>query len=160
MADQDTPLTDAERAELEQLRAEKALRERAELEQLRAEAAGTVSAQVHQEASETPEPKPEAAAGPAYETAGAAPASEVLQAPAPQPADVTSRPGAASSEAHAAPPRQRERSFGERMVLSEGEDEDGVPSMPPAQKIIIAIALVAFICGAVYVALSNAGALG
>lgn len=73
---------------------------------------------------------------------------------------MTSRPGAASSEAHAAPPRQRERSFGERMVLSEGEDEDGVPSMPPAQKIIIAIALVAFICGAVYVALSNAGALG
>ena len=158
MADQDTPLTDAERAELEQLRAEKARRERAELEQLRAEAAGTVSAQVHQEASETPEPNPEAAAGPAYETAGAAPASEVPQAPAPQPADVTSRPEASSSEART--PQQRERSFGERMVLSEGEDEDGVPSMPPAQKIIIAIALVAFICGAVYVALSNAGALG
>lgn len=37
MAIDDTPLTDEERAELEQLRAEKAARERAELEQLRAQ---------------------------------------------------------------------------------------------------------------------------
>ena len=45
MADRDTrPLTDAERAELEELRAEKARRERAELEELRAQSAASASA--------------------------------------------------------------------------------------------------------------------
>lgn len=38
------------------------------------------------------------------------------------------------------------------MVLSEAEDGDGVPAMPPAQKIIIAIALIAAICFAIYMA--------
>ncbi len=160
MADQDTPLTDAERAELEQLRAEKARRERAELEQLRAEAAGTVSTPEYEEAPKAAAPQPKAAPGPVSEAADTASASTGQPQPTSRPASATGRPEASSSEAHVAPPRQRERSFGERMVLSEGEDEDGVPSMPPAQKIIIAIALVAFICGAVYVALSNAGALG
>lgn len=158
MADQDTPLTDAERAELEQLRAEKARRERAELEQLRAEATGAVSTPAYEEAPKAAAPQPKAAPGPVSEAADTASASTGQPQPTSRPASATGRPEASSSEART--PQQRERSFGERMVLSEGEDEDGVPSMPPAQKIIIAIALVAFICGAVYVALSNAGALG
>ena len=109
MADsENTPLTDAERAELEELRAEKArreeeeraLRERAELEALRAEKA----------AAEAP--------------SGSAPASLPVThrvskpAPAPEPA---------------------EKTFGQRMVTTDVTDDDGIPAMPPAQKIILAV---------------------
>lgn len=46
------------------------------------------------------------------------------------------------------------------MVLSEGEDNDGMPSMPPAQKITIGICLVVALCVVAYIALSNLGMLG
>ena len=140
MADGDArPLTDEERAELEALRAEKAhreeqeraRRERAELEALRAE---------RREVEEAPAAEP------------ASPAS-----PAPKPA--------AGEAAHGAPSgstgkKTHERTFGERMVLSEGEDDDGMPSMPPAQKITIGICLVVALCVVAYIALSNLGMLG
>ena len=40
------------------------------------------------------------------------------------------------------------------------EDEDGLPSMPPAQKIVIGVCLVLAVVVVVYVALSNAGMIG
>lgn len=48
-----------------------------------------------------------------------------------------------------------------RMVTSKpAASKDEIPGMAPAQKIIIAIALVAFVVFIVYVALFNAGKLG
>ena len=130
MSDQlDTPLTDEERAELEALRAEKARRERAELEALRAE----------QEAAETapasaPKPAPQAEPAPRPQ-----PSTTPAPAPAPDPAEADT--------------------FGRRMVLSQGEDDDGIPTMPPAQKILIAICLIAALGAAAYVVLNNLGML-
>ena len=46
------------------------------------------------------------------------------------------------------------------MVLSSDEDEDGLPSMPPAQKIVIGVCLVLALVVVVYVARSNAGMIG
>lgn len=134
MADGDArPLTDEERAELEALRAEKAHRE--EQERARRERAE------RREVEEAPVAEP-----------AASPAS-----PAPKPA--------AGEAAHGAPcgptgKKTHERTFGERMVLSEGEDDDGMPSMPPAQKITIGICLVVALCVVAYIALSNLGMLG
>lgn len=134
MADQDTaPLSDAERAELEALRAEKAAREeaerarreRAELEALRAESRA---------AHEAP----------------AAPA-----APAAQPATTAST---ARRESPVVDPDNL--TFGQRMVMTPEEtDDDGIPKMAPAQKIIIALVFVIVLGGALWIALSNAGVL-
>ena len=138
MADGDArPLTDEERAELEALRAEKAHRE--EQERARRERAELEALRAERrEVEEAP--------------AAASPAS-----PAPKPA--------AGEAAHGAPSgstgkKTHERTFGERMVLSEGEDDDGMPSMPPAQKITIGICLVVALCVVAYIALSNLGMLG
>ena len=136
MADQDArPLTDEERAELEALRAEKARRERAELEALRADQAA---------APATPAPAPAAS------TASAAP-STTAAAPHPRPV---------APQDPVVPDDPAERTFGQRMVLSSDEDEDGLPSMPPAQKIVIGVCLVLAVVVVVYVALSNAGMIG
>ena len=120
MADPKTaPLTDEERAELEELRAEKtrreeeerARRERAELEALRAERDAAAQAEVQ------PVPQP-------------APAPRRKPAPAPEPV----------------PPA--EKTFGQRMVTTDATDDDGVPAMPPAQKLILLVGaaiIVAFI---------------
>lgn len=105
------PLTDGERAELEELRAEKARREeeerarreRAELEALRAE---------------------RAAARPAT---GTAPRPEAAARPAPA-----------------------EKTFGQRMVTMGTTDDDGIPAMPPAQKIIIGLCLALVVAFAVW----------
>lgn len=141
MADGDArPLTDEERAELEALRAEKAhreeqeraRRERAELEALRAERREVEEAPVAGSAASPASPAPKPAAG---EVAHGAPS------------------GSTGKETH-------ERTFGERMVLSEGEDDDGMPSMPPAQKITIGICLLVALCVVAYIALSNLGMLG
>ena len=143
MSDQlDTPLTDEERAELEALRAEKARRERAELEALRAE----------QEAAETapasaPKPAPQAAAP------VAPPVSAPQAEPAPRP-----QPSTTPAPAPAPDPAEAD-TFGRRMVLSQGEDDDGIPTMPPAQKILIAICLIAALGAAAYVVLNNLGML-
>ena len=126
-----TPLTDEERDELEALRAEKARRaeeerariEREELEALRAEKA-KVDAEILAE-------RAAAERGP-VRSAGSA----------------KDRPAA-----HAAPaPEPREKTFGERMVTSDSVDDDGIPTMPVAQKIIIAVALVAVIAFIIYTA--------
>ena len=123
MADsQNAPLSDAERAELEELRAEKARREveerarreRAELEALRAEKAAA-------SASSDPASAPKPAARPVNQPAPAPrPVSRRVSEPAPAP-----QPG--------------EKTFGQRMVTTDATDDDGIPKMPPAQKIILAV---------------------
>ncbi len=132
--DNNAPLSAEERAELEELRAEKkrreaeeqARRDRAELEALRAEQA---AAEKH--AAKAPAPAAPTLAAPA----AAAPAPT----PTPEPAPRKSR---------------EEMSFGERMVatpeLKEGEE---IPGMPPAQKILIGLALVAVIAFGIYIVL-------
>lgn len=136
MAEQDArPLTDEERAELEALRAEKARRERAELEALRADGAAAVPS--------APAPAPPPA--PAARQAPAAPA------PAPR-AAAPDKPVVAEDPA--------ERTFGQRMVLSDTEDEDGLPSMPPAQKIVIGVCLVLAVVVIIYVTMTNNGMIG
>ena len=53
-----------------------------------------------------------------------------------------------------------ERTFGQRMVLSDTEDEDGLPSMPPAQKIVIGVCLVLAVVVIIYVTMTNNGMIG
>lgn len=126
MTDQNTPLSDEERAELEALRAEKARREeegrarkeRAELEALRAEQA--------------------AADAPASQKPAAAP--KPRRAPAPQEPAVDAE----------------HLTFGQKMVMTKDEvDEDGVPPMPPAQKLIIAVGVVLLIVAGFWLVKNN-----
>lgn len=132
MADQTaTPLTDEEREELEALRAEKARRaeeerarvEREELEALRAEQERVDAKILAERAAEE-------------RAARKAPAAkDASSRPAPQPAPTSSL---------------KEKTFGERMVTSSTVDGDGIPTMPVAQKIIIAVALVAVVAFIIY----------
>lgn len=134
MADQTaTPLTDEEREELEALRAEKARRaeeerarvEREELEALRAEQERVDAEILAERAAEE-------------RAARKAPAAkDTSSRPAPQPAPTSS---------------PKEKTFGERMVTSNTVDDDGIPTMPVAQKIIIAVALVAVVAFIIYTA--------
>ena len=139
------PLSAEERAELEELRAEKARREaqeearreREELVALRAERAKAEEAA----AKGASEPKP-AAAKPA-------PA-----APKPQPKRAA-RPKSVDPK-----PSRDEMSFAQRMVTSKeptGENES--PGMAPAQKIIIVLALIAFVIFMGYTILTSMGLL-
>ena len=145
MADSNAaPLTDEERAELEELRAEKARREdvararreRAELERLRAE----------KEQAETPRKRTASKPASTGKTSTKA-------APKQKP---KSKPQAASS-AKTAKAEPAPQSFGVRMVTSTATSEDEIPGMPPAQKLIIVLAAVAVAIFAGYIALSNAG---
>ncbi len=132
MADQTaTPLTDEEREELEVLRAEKARRaeeerarvEREELEALRAEQERVDAEILAERAAEE-------------RAARKAPAAkDASSRPAPQPAPT---------------PSPKEKTFGERMVTSSTVDDDGIPTMPVAQKIIITVALVAVVAFIIY----------
>lgn len=137
------PLSDEERAELEELRAEKARREaqekarreREELAALRAERAKAEEAA----ANAAPAPKP-AAAKPAP------------TAPKPQP----------KKAAHPKPvepkPSRDEMTFAQRMVTSKEPTAEGeIPGMAPAQKIIIALALIAFVVFMGYTILTSMG---
>lgn len=134
------PLSAEERAELEELRAEKARREaqeearreREELAALRAERA-----------------KAEEAAA-----KGAA-----VPAPAPAPAAHKPQPKKAARPKSVDPkPSRDEMSFAQRMVTSkEPVDEDDIPGMPPAQKLIIALALIGFI---VFMGYTITGSMG
>lgn len=122
-----TPLTEEERAELEVLRAEKARRE--EEERIRAERAELEALRAERAAASSPasrEPHPAAASAP--RASGRAAKFAVREEPV------------------------GEKTFGQRMVTSDTVDGDGIPTMPAAQKIIIAVAFVAFIAFAVYVA--------
>lgn len=139
------PLSAEERAELEELRAEKARREaqeearreREELAALRAERAKAEEAA----ANVAPAPKP-AAAKPA-------PA-----APKPQPKKAT-RPKSVDPK-----PSRDEMSFAQRMVTSkEPAGENEIPGMAPAQKIIIVLALIAFVIFMGYTILTSMGLL-
>ena len=130
------PLSDEERAELEELRAEKvrreeqekARREREELAALRAERAKAE----------------EAAAKAASEPAPTAPKSQPKKAARPKPVD--------------SKPSRDEMTFAQRMVTSkEPVDEDDIPGMPPAQKLIIALALIGFI---VFMGYTITGSMG
>lgn len=132
MADQTAmPLTDEEREELEALRAEKARRaeeerarvERVELEALRAEQE-RVDAEILAERA----------------------AEERAARKAPTPKDALSRPEPQPT------PSPKEKTFGERMVTSSTVDDDDIPTMPVAQKIIIAVALVAVVAFIIYTA--------
>ncbi|MDN0069302.1 hypothetical protein [Collinsella ihumii] len=131
MADQNsTPLTDEERAELEALRAEKTARE--EAERARKERAELEALRAESKKAEQAESAPAPASAPAPQPK--------RQAPAPRPAD------------------HEPRTFGQRMVMTPEEtDDDGIPKMPPAQKIIILIVMVCFIGGGIYIWLSNSG---
>lgn len=130
------PLSDEERAELEELRAEKARREeqekarreREELAALRAERANAEGA-VAKAASEP-----------------------VPTAPKPQPKKAV-RPKPVDSK-----PNRDDMTFAQRMVTSkEPVDEDDIPGMPPAQKLIIALALIGFI---VFMGYTITGSMG
>ena len=127
MAEHDTdPLTDEERAELEQLRAEKARRaaeekarlEREELQALRAEKDKARLAEVKR-SKKTVQPKREAT------------------------------------------PAREDMSFAQRMVTStEPKDADDIPGMAPAQKLIIVLALIAFVIFIGYSVLTSTGMIG
>ena len=134
------PLSDEERAELEELRAEKARREaqekaRCEREELAALRAERTKAE-------------KAAAKPA-------------PAPAPKPAPAAPKPqpkGAARPKPAEPKPSRDEMTFAQRMVTSkEPTAEDEIPGMPPAQKIIIVLALIAF---AVFMIYTITGSMG
>ena len=139
------PLSAEERAELEELRAEKARREaqeearreREELAALRAEREKAEEAA----ANVAPAPKP-AAAKPAP------------TAPKPQPKKV------ARSKSVEPKPSRDEMTFAQRMVTSkESTGENEIPGMAPAQKIIIVLALIAFVIFMGYTILTSMGLL-
>ena len=134
------PLSAEERAELEELRAEKARREaqeearreREELAALRAERAKA------EEAAAKP------ALAPATKPAPVAPKPQPKKAACPKPAE--------------AKLSRDEMTFAQRMVTSkEPTGENEIPGMAPAQKIIIVLALIAFVVFMGYTILTSMG---
>ncbi|MDN0063036.1 hypothetical protein [Collinsella ihumii] len=115
--------------------------ERAELEALRAEKAAREEAErARKERAELEALRAESKKAEQAESAPAPAPQPKNQAPAPRPAD------------------HEPRTFGQRMVMTPEEtDDDGIPKMPPAQKIIILIVMVCFIGGGIYIWLSNSG---
>lgn len=147
------PLSAEERAELEELRAEKARREaqeearreREELAALRAEREKAEEAA----AKVASEPAPASKPAPAPKPAAAKPAPA---APKPQPKKAT-HPKSVEPK-----PSRDEMTFAQRMVTSkEPTGENEIPGMAPAQKIIIALALIAFI---VFMGYTITGSMG
>lgn len=143
------PLSAEERAELEELRAEKARREaqeearreREELAALRAERTKAEEAAAKIASEPAPAPKPAAAK------------------PAPKPAAPKPQPKKAARPKPVEPkPSRDEMTFAQRMVTSkEPTGENEIPGMAPAQKIIIVLALIAFI---VFMAYTITGSMG
>lgn len=145
------PLSAEERAELEELRAEKARREaqeearreREELAALRAERAKAEEAAAKGAAVPAPVPAPKPA------SAKPAPAAHK-----PQPKKAA-RPKSVDPK-----PSRDEMSFAQRMVTSkEPTGENEIPGMAPAQKIIIVLALIAFVIFMGYTILTSMGLL-
>lgn len=143
------PLSAEERAELEELRAEKARREaqeearreREELAALRAdrEKAEEVAAKGTAVPAPAPAPKPAAA-----KPAPAAPKPQPKKAARPKPVEPK--------------PSRDEMTFAQRMVTSkEPTGENEIPGMAPAQKIIIVLALLAFVIFMVYTITGSMG---
>lgn len=130
------PLSDEERAELEELRAEKVRRE--EQEKARCEREELAALRAERAKAD------EAAAKAASEPAPAAPKPQPKKAARPKPVD--------------SKPSRDEMTFAQRMVTSkEPVDEDDIPGMPPAQKLIIALALIGFI---VFMGYTITGSMG
>lgn len=130
------PLSAEERAELEELRAEKARREAQE--EARREREELAALRAEREKAE------EAAAN-------VAPAPT---APKPQPKKV------ARSKSVEPKPSRDEMTFAQRMVTSkEPTGENEIPGMAPAQKIIIVLALIAFVIFMGYTILTSMGLL-
>jgi len=128
------PLSAEERAELEELRAEKARREAQE--EARREREELAALRAEREKAE------EAAAKPAP------------TAPKPQPKKAA-RPKSVEPK-----PSRDEMTFAQRMVTSkEPAGENEIPGMAPAQKIIIVLALIAFIVFMVYTITGSMGLL-
>ena len=134
------PLSAEERAELEELRAEKARREaqeearreREELAALRVERVKAEEAAAKAAAASAPKPAP------------AAPKPQPKKAARPKPAEPK--------------PSRDEMTFAQRMVTSkEPTGENEIPGMAPAQKIIIVLALIAFIVFMGYTILTSMG---
>ena len=151
------PLSDEERAELEELRAEKARREareearreREELAALRAERAKAEEAAANAASERKPVPAPKPAPAPRPAAAKPAPA-----APKPQPKKAA-RPKSVEPK-----PSRDEMTFAQRMVTSkEPTGENEIPGMAPAQKIIIVLALIAFVIFMGYTILTSMGLL-
>lgn len=149
------PLSDEERAELEELRAEKARREareearreREELAALRAERAKAEEVAANAASAPAPAPAPK----PAPKPAAAKPAPA---APKPQPKKAA-RPKSVEPK-----PSRDEMTFAQRMVTSkEPTGENEIPGMAPAQKIIIVLALIAFVIFMGYTILTSMGLL-
>lgn len=139
------PLSAEERAELEELRAEKARREaqeearreREELAALRSERAKAEKAAA--KPAPAPAPKPAAA-----KPKPAAPKPQPKKSAHPKPAEPK--------------PSRDEMTFAQRMVTSkEPTGENEIPGMAPAQKIIIVLALIAF---AVFMIYTITGSMG
>ena len=126
------PLSDEERAELEELRAEKARRE--EQEKARREREELAALRAERAKAE------EAAAKPA-------------------PAASKPQPKKAARPKPAEPKLSRdEMTFAQRMVTSkEPTGENEIPGMAPAQKIIIVLALIAFVIFMGYTILTSMG---
>lgn len=145
------PLSDEERAELEELRAEKARREaqeearreREELTALRAERAKAEDAAANAAPKPAPAPAPKPAAA---KPAPAAAKPQPKKAARPKPAEPT--------------PSRDEMTFAQRMVTSKEPTAEGeIPGMAPAQKIIIVLALVAFVVFMGYTIMTSMGLL-
>ena len=143
------PLSDEERAELEELRAEKARREeqekarreREELAALRAEREKAEEAAAKVASEPAPAPKPAAA-----KPTPAAPKPQPKKAAHPKPVEPK--------------PSRDEMTFAQRMVTSkEPTGENEIPGMAPAQKIIIVLALIAFVIFMGYTILTSMGLL-
>lgn len=139
------PLSAEERAELEELRAEKARREaqeeaRREREELTALCAEREKAE-EAAANVAPAPKPAAA-----KPAPTAPKPQPKRAARPKPVEPK--------------PSRDEMTFAQRMVTSkEPAGENEIPGMAPAQKIIIVLALIAFVIFMGYTILTSMGLL-
>lgn len=135
------PLSAEERAELEELRAEKARREAQEQARREREELAALRA----ERAKAEETATKAASEPAA-------AKQAPAAPKPQPKKAA-RPKPANTK-----PSRDEMTFAQRMVTSkEPEGEDEIPGMPPAQKLIIALALIGFI---VFMGYTITGSMG
>lgn len=134
------PLSDEERAELEELRAEKARREAQE--EARREREELAALRAEREKAE------EAAAKVASEPA-----------PAPKPAAPKPQPKRAAHPKPVEPkPSRDEMTFAQRMVTSKEPTAEGeIPGMAPAQKIIIVLALIAFIVFMGYTLMTSMG---
>ena len=122
-----SPLSDNERAELEALRAEKARREEEErARQERAELEALRAEQQRADAAKTREAERPAQVAPAK---------------------AASRPASAQEKPVVDPDHL---TFGQKMVLGDANDGEDVPGMPPAQKLIVGLALLFVVIGAAW----------